>query len=789
MHLLSWLIYLVAALIAAAPARADTGLICSGNPWIDVRCPYNGQPGALGNGTADDTASIQAVINGAVTNNWPVQFGPLTYKVTSQVTIDYAGQASKGFRLLAQGATLDGRTIASGPVLQVQCGGGTVGSPVACFYFHQEGTLFVLGNSGATNLATLTSAYSSGATTLNVSSTAPFLAGQTINIALASGGSFSTSIASTGAGTVTISPGLPSATNINAQVSRPSYPLAVGKVDFSDQHNSFKIDHISVNNAATAAGAGGCQFNAVYDSDIYAVCVSAGGAGGVALEQVQFSRISGAGSAAATGGQALVLENGFNFSNTFFALDLEVAPICLSITSNHDGQNTFISPYFNCATAVNAPASTRNVLINPNYGGLVTNRGPISNSIQIIGTGSRVPWQFPAVGSFSAAGVDSGTALSAYNAPGSSLTVTLPAPSSVEFGWWMGFATDNGKGVTLNPAAGAILAGGKSYASFSVGPGNYEYVEVVSDGNNYRLRTATRNTLAANGAVALSWPGNWLYPSTAGYAATLADNGNVLSSYNTSSGLAVTLPSTTNLPAGWSLGLATDQGKSLTVTVNGTSGGAILYPLPNPGGKTSLTLAGNNYELVVLQYDGSNFRIEHASPGTAQALNMAGIGGISRWSFPATSSYAATIADNGNAVSAYNSPAGFMTLTLPAATSLQPGWTIGVASDNGKATAVQVHAGDSARILSPGTLGAVTSLQLTTAYSGYELLVLQYDGSNFRVVGITPTSANTNGMTIPQGTVSSSSSPCQTGATQFDSNYLYMCTAPNTWKRTAWSSF
>ena len=106
------------------------------------------------------------------------------------------------------------------------------------------------------------------------------------------------------------------------------------------------------------------------DADIYAVADSAGGAAGLALEQTQFSRISGAGTAAGTGGAAMLLENGFNFANTIFAFDIEESPTCLSITFSHDGQNTFVSPYFSCTTAVNATASTRNVLINPTYAGI-----------------------------------------------------------------------------------------------------------------------------------------------------------------------------------------------------------------------------------------------------------------------------------------------------------------------------------------------------------------------------------------------------------------------------------
>ena len=113
-------------------------LMCSGHPWIDVRCPSMAG-GAIGDGSHDDTAAIQTTINTAVANNWPVHVPAGTYKVTSLVTIDYAGQASRGFRLISEGATIDGRTISSGPVLQVLCSGGSVGSPTGCFYFQGRG--------------------------------------------------------------------------------------------------------------------------------------------------------------------------------------------------------------------------------------------------------------------------------------------------------------------------------------------------------------------------------------------------------------------------------------------------------------------------------------------------------------------------------------------------------------------------------------------------------------------------------------------------------------------------
>src|SRR3984893_2222397 len=74
-------------------------LMCSGRPWIDVRCN-----GAVGDGSHDDTTAIRTTIAAAITNNWPVHIPAGTYKVNSPISIDYAGQASKGFRLISEAA-------------------------------------------------------------------------------------------------------------------------------------------------------------------------------------------------------------------------------------------------------------------------------------------------------------------------------------------------------------------------------------------------------------------------------------------------------------------------------------------------------------------------------------------------------------------------------------------------------------------------------------------------------------------------------------------------------------
>jgi hypothetical protein len=80
------------------------------------------------------------------------------------------------------------------------------------------------------------------------------------------------------------------------------------------------------------------------------------------------------------------------------------------------------------------------------------------------------------------------------------MSVTLPAVSTVNVGWSMGFASDNGKGMTITTTSGSIISGGKSVGSITMGAGNYEYVRLQSDGNNFRIVSSTRNTRLANGS-------------------------------------------------------------------------------------------------------------------------------------------------------------------------------------------------------------------------------------------------------------------------------------------------
>ena len=147
---------------------------------------------------------------------------------------------------------------------------------------------------------------------------------------------------------------------VNAKTS--AAVVRFGLNDLSDAHNSAKIDHLILNNAGLGLG---MRLNYVLNADLSLYAVTTGDYG-LYLDQVQFSRINGAASAAA--GTALAIMNGYTFANTFQGIDLEVAQVCLGISSPYANRNTFVSPYFNCPTAVVATAGNSNMLLNASYG-------------------------------------------------------------------------------------------------------------------------------------------------------------------------------------------------------------------------------------------------------------------------------------------------------------------------------------------------------------------------------------------------------------------------------------
>ncbi len=297
---LLWLVlYLFGTPLAVRSAHSATSQNSPGAPacpaasWVDVRC-Y----GATGNGATDDSAAINRALAAALATDEPLFLPHGTFRITHPLVIDYRTRSDTGFRLISMGAIINGKSISAGPVLDIVCSGGNPRSPKGCFYFNEQGTLFVNANTDG-------------------------------------------------------------------------YAVVIGEPDFSDAHNSIKIDHLIINNANAGARAGGLQLNYVLSSQIFAIADSAGGAAGIALEQTQISQIAGAGSASAKGGVGLLIENGYSFANTIAAMDLEVAPTCLVIASRNAAHNTFISPYMACSTAVEAVAGNTTQLVNPLFGGNV----------------------------------------------------------------------------------------------------------------------------------------------------------------------------------------------------------------------------------------------------------------------------------------------------------------------------------------------------------------------------------------------------------------------------------
>lgn len=145
----------------------------------------------------------------------------------------------------------------------------------------------------------------------------------------------------------------------------PDWAVVLGTFDFSDAHNSAKIDHLIVNNAA--ANAGGVLLNYVLNADAFIVADAGQEGYGLGLDQVQFSRIGGAASSA--GGWAMWLGNGYTISNTIQGFDFEASQWCLVNTSPSGARNTFVSPYLNCNGGVYSVAGADNILLNPLFGG------------------------------------------------------------------------------------------------------------------------------------------------------------------------------------------------------------------------------------------------------------------------------------------------------------------------------------------------------------------------------------------------------------------------------------
>jgi hypothetical protein len=183
--------------------------------------------------------------------------------------------------------------------------------------------------------------------------------------------------------------------------------------------------------------------------------------------------------------------------------------------------------------------------------------------------------------------------------------------------------------VLTAPGGTLILARSQSMSSMTIGAAgssnNYEIAVLQSDGANFRVTYMSQRAAMLNGLQA-GLPWNWLFPSGPGYQTTLGDNGDVVSSALTSSALAVTLPSTSGLTAGWAVSFSQDSGKPITVQVNSTLGGQIIRPF---GSSVTSFVSTNDHQVVTLQFDGANFR--EITPPPTNTVDVRAFGATCTW--------------------------------------------------------------------------------------------------------------------------------------------------------------
>ena len=326
-------------------------LMCSGRPWIDVRCN-----GAVGDDSHDDTTAINTTVAAAITNNWPVHFPAGTYKVTSPISIDYAGQASQG--------------------LSADLGGGN-----DRWARNRRRDRYCRSNAAAGR-----------------------------------------------------PPARPAASTsrkrepCSSTPSTPAYAVVFGK------HRFFRRAQLRKDRSPDRQQ---CQHRAgrrrvpvqLRSRQRHLRCLRLGrrcGRAGIRADPVLADfgrRHRGRAPAAAAWCSKTATISAIPSSPSISKCR---RPACRS-------PSITMAEYLRLALfQLRRPRSMRrraigNVLINPNYGGATVNFGPSSTGIAVIGSGSRSRWYFPSAASYTAAAIDDGINISSYNAPGASMTVTLPA--------------------------------------------------------------------------------------------------------------------------------------------------------------------------------------------------------------------------------------------------------------------------------------------------------------------------------------------------------------------------
>lgn len=507
----SSLLVALAVLLHASLAYAQNKFtadvqMCSGRPWIDVTCN-----GADPTGAADSTTAIQNTITSAVSNDWPVFFPSGTYKVSSKITVEYGGQAANGPQIISQAAFIDGRTITSGNVLQVQCTGGTTASPVVCNHFGIQGWLTVMGSGvgyvvtiGKTDFSdqqngariehlVVTNAGAGGAIQANyVTDGDLWLSGST------QGGSASI-------GAVALE---------QVQTSKiGGYGSALG----ASAPALLLENGASVNNSVVGFA---------YDPNT-STCISIT-------------------SASAT-------------RNAWMAPYLPCAT-AVNAPSNPT-QNALIGPTF-AGSNIGATSPGIGVI---GRGSLSRYAAPAVAAKTLYGADDGTLFSAanatgPATG-FTAASLPITLPNPAQVGAGYTVGFVTDANKAVVV------STAGGNILLAGQTLSQLLVG----APNSI---NFEVAVLVSDGTNFRVEHLTQGSGLYNGAQT-ALPARWEFPGGPGYVATQGDNGMMVSSAQAAGVLTVTLPQTTQIQPGYMLGLAVGAHHAIQLNVNSSAGGAI----------------------------------------------------------------------------------------------------------------------------------------------------------------------------------------------------------------------
>jgi hypothetical protein len=504
--------------------------MCSGRPWIDITCN-----GADPTGAADSTTAINNTFNAAITNGWPVFFPAGTFKVTSKLSINFQGQAANGLTIISQDASVDGRTISSGNVLQFYCSGGTTASPAVCNNLSIQGQLTVVGTTTGYVVVLGNTDFSDRQNAVRIEHLIATNAG--------TGGAIQANYLTDG--------------DLWLSGSTAGGSSSIGAVAL-EQVQTSKVGGWGSATGASAPGLlleNGASSNNQFLGFAYdpndATCIS--------ITSTSAQR------------------------NTWLVPLLPCVTAVNAPTSAN--KNLLIGPRF--AGTNEGPTSPGISIVE--RGALGRYKAPVAASYTLLGTDD---------GTIFSAANGTGP-LTGFTAASLPITLPDPAKVGAGYTVGFVSDANKAVVLTTSAGAILIAGQQFSQLVVGGPPNalNFETAVLVSDGANFRVAHLSQGAALLNGAQT-TLPSHWEFPSGPGYQATQGDNGMVVSSAQVSAGLSVTLPSTTAVQQGYMLGLATAPGHPITLNVNGTSGGT-LYALNGGSTTTASFYRGNGVQVFL----------------------------------------------------------------------------------------------------------------------------------------------------------------------------------------------